>query len=503
VVGFIKEAIHLEWVANPVLVKKKNNECGMSVDYTDLNKHCPKDHFGLPRIDQVVDPTAGCVLLYFLDCYSGYHQIVHKEEDQIKTAFITPFGTYAYKTISFGSKNVGATYQCAIQMCFADQLHRNVEAYVDDVIIKTRNPEGLIADLEETFNSLRKFQWKLNPTKCVFGVPSGKLLGFIVSNRGIEANPKKITAITDMEALATIKNVQKLTGCMAALNRFISRLGERGLPFFKLLKCQDKFQWMEEAERALQDLKQHLQSPSVLTAPLPGENLLLYIAATNHVISSAIVVERSDEGHAFGVQRPMYFISEVLSESKVRYPIVQKLLFAILITSRKLRHYFDEYKITVITDFPLADILHNQDAMGRISKWVVELGALSIYFKPRTAIKSQALVDFMAEWRENQIPTPVDKPEHWTMYFDGSLKLDGGGAGVLFISPKGKQLKYVLQFLWEVSNNEAEYEALLHGLRLVISLGIKRLLVYGDSLLVVQQVNKEWDCNKEIMDAYV
>jgi ribonuclease HI len=133
----------------------------------------------------------------------------------------------------------------------------------------------------------------------------------------------------------------------------------------------------------------------------------------------------------------------------------------------------------------------------------VELGALSIDFKPCNAIKSQALVDFMAEWRENQIPTPVDKPEHWTMYFDGSLKLDGSDAGVLFISPRGEQLKYVLQILWEVSNNEAEYEALLHGLRLAISLGIKQLLVYGDSLLVVQQVNKEWDCNKETMDAYV
>jgi hypothetical protein len=172
---------------------------------------------------------------------------------------------------------------------------------VDDVVIKTRNPEDLIADCEETFNNLRKFRWKLNPTKCVFRVPSGKLLGFIVSNWRIEANPEKITAITDMEAPATIKDVQKLTGYMAALNRFISRLGERGLPFFKLLKRQDKFQWMEEAKRALQDLKQHLQSPPILTAPLSGENLLLYIAVTTHVISSAIIVERSEEGNAFGV----------------------------------------------------------------------------------------------------------------------------------------------------------------------------------------------------------
>jgi hypothetical protein len=288
--------------------------CG---DYTDLNKHCPKDHFGLPRIDQVVDSTAGCVLLCFLDCYLGYRQITLKEEDQTKTTFITLFGTYAYKTMSFRLKNASATYQRAIQICFADQLHWNVEAYMDDVVIKTRNPEDLIADLEETFNSLRKFRWKLNPTKCVFGVPSGRLLGFIINNRGIEANPEKITAITDMEAPATIKDVQKLTRCMAALNRFISRLGERGLPFFELLKHQDKFQWTEEAEKALQDLKQHLQSPPILTAPLPGENLLLYIAATTHVMSSAIIVKCSEEGHAFGVQRPVYFVSEVLSESKV------------------------------------------------------------------------------------------------------------------------------------------------------------------------------------------
>jgi hypothetical protein len=174
--------------------------------------------------------------------------------------------------MSFGLKNAGATYQRAIQMCFADQLHRNVEVYVDDVVIKTRESGDLIADLEETFSNLRKFWWKLNPTKCIFGVPSGKLLGFIISNRGIEANPVKISAITDMEAPATIKDVQKLTGCMVALNRFISRLGQRGLPFFKLLKCQDKFQWLEEAERALQDLKHHLQSPPILTAPLPGED---------------------------------------------------------------------------------------------------------------------------------------------------------------------------------------------------------------------------------------
>ena len=124
----------------------------------------------------------------------------------------------------------------AIQLYFTNQLHRNVEAYVDDVVVKMKTQDQFIADLEETFNSLRKFRWKLNPTKCVFGIPSGKLLGFIVSHRGIEANPEKINATMAMDAPATIKDIQKLTGCMAALNRILSRLGEWGLPIFKLLK---------------------------------------------------------------------------------------------------------------------------------------------------------------------------------------------------------------------------------------------------------------------------
>jgi hypothetical protein len=171
--NFIKEVYHPEWLPNTVLVLKNNNnnEWRMCVDYTDLNKHCPKDPFSLARIDQVISSTVGCVLLCFLDFYSGYHQIALKEEDQIKTAFITPFGGYAYTTISFELKNAGTTYQWAIQLCLADQLHRNIEAYVDDVVIKTKSHDEFIPDLEETFNSLCKFRWKLNPTQCIFGVP--------------------------------------------------------------------------------------------------------------------------------------------------------------------------------------------------------------------------------------------------------------------------------------------------------------------------------------------
>nr|AAP03404.1 putative GAG-POL precursor [Oryza sativa Japonica Group] len=463
--GFIKEVLHPDWLANPVLVRKKTGQWRMCVDYTDLNKSCPKDPFGLPRIDQVVDLTAGCELLSFLDCYSGYHQIRLKESDCLKTSFITPFGAYCYITMPFGLKNAGATYQRMIQRCFSIQIGHNIEAYVDDVVVKTKQKDDLIADLEETFTSIRAFKMKLNPEKCIFGVPSGKLLGFMVSQRGIQANPEKINAILNMKPPSSQKDVQKLTGCMAALSRFVSRLGEWGMPFFKLMKKSDNFQWGPEAQKAFEDFKKLLTTPPVLASPRPQEPLLLYVSATSQVVSTVLVVEREEEGHIQKVQRPIYFVSEVLADSKT-------------------------------------NILHNREENGRIAKWALELMSLDISFKPRTSIKSQALADFLAEWTECQEDMPEEKMEYWTMHFDGSKRLTGTGAGVVLISPTGERLSYVLWINFSASHNVAEYEALLHGLRIAISLGIRRLIVRGDSQLVVNQVMKEWSCLDDNMTAY-
>ena len=266
--GFIKEVIHTQWVANPVLVPKKNTKVlRMCVDYTGLNRSCPKDPFPLPRIDQVIDSTAGSELLCFLDAYSGYHQIRMRESDQLATSFITPYGTYCYITMPFGLKNAGATYQRTMQKCLQDQLGRNVHAYVDDIAVMSKKGNDLISDLEETFNNLRRFKMMLNPDKCVFGVPAGKLLGFIVSHRGIEVNPEKIKAILNITKPANLKDIQRLTGCVAAVSRFISRLGEKAMPLYKLLKKADKFVWTDEADAALKYLKRILSSAPILAAP--------------------------------------------------------------------------------------------------------------------------------------------------------------------------------------------------------------------------------------------
>jgi hypothetical protein len=231
--GFIKEVLHPTWLANPVLVKKKNGKWRMCVDYTSLNKACPKVPFPLPRIDQIVDSTAGCELLCFLDTYSGYHQIKMKESDQLTTSFITPFGMYCYVTMSFGLRNAGATYQRCMQHVFGDHIGRTVEAYVDDIVIKTRKADNLVSDLRIAFGYLQANKVKLNLEKCVFGVPRGMLLGYIVSQRGIEANPKKVAALERMGPIRDLRGVQKVLGCLAAMSRFISRLGEKGLPLYR------------------------------------------------------------------------------------------------------------------------------------------------------------------------------------------------------------------------------------------------------------------------------
>jgi hypothetical protein len=210
--GFIKEVIHPEWLANPVLVKKKGGKWRMCVDYTGLNKACPKVPYPLPRVDQIVDSTAGCETLSFLDAYSGYHQIKMKESDQLATSFITPFGMYCYTTMPFGLRNAVATYQRCMNHVFGEHIGKTVEAYVDDIVVKTRKVSDLLSDLEITFRCLRAKGVKLNPKKCVFGVPRGMLLGFIVSERGIEANPEKIATITNMGPIKELKGVQRVMG---------------------------------------------------------------------------------------------------------------------------------------------------------------------------------------------------------------------------------------------------------------------------------------------------
>jgi len=307
------------------------------------------------------------------------------------------------------------------------------------------------------------------------------LLGYIVFQRGIEANHEKVLAIARMGLIRDVKGVQKVTGCLAALSRFISRLGEKALLLYRLLKKDERFSWTPEAKEDLDRLKKTLTSATVLVPPQPTEPLLLYVAATTQVVSAAVVVERQEEGHALTVQRPVYFISEVLSETKVRYPQIQKLIYAVILARRKLQHYFLGHPITVVSSFPLGEIIRSWEAIGRIAKWSVKLMSETLNYAPRKAIKSQTLAEFVAEWTDSQLPPTQVQAELWMMYFDGSLMKMGVGAGLLLISPLGVHMRYVIRIHFAASNNVTEYEALVNGLKIAIKLGVRRLDVRGDS----------------------
>jgi len=222
----------------------------MCIDFTDLNRACLKDSYLLPKIDKLVDSTVGHELLSFMDAFSGYHQIPLAAEDQEKTLFVVDSGLYCYTMMPFGLKNAGATYQRLVNKVFEPLIGKTMEVYVDDMITKSVTENDRARDLEETFKLLRTYVMKLNPKKCTFGIKSGKFLGYMIDQWGIEANPSKVQAILRMQSPTNIKEVQKLRGCIAALGRFMSRSADKCHPLFKVLRKKATFGWDGEAEEA-------------------------------------------------------------------------------------------------------------------------------------------------------------------------------------------------------------------------------------------------------------
>ncbi|GJS16354.1 reverse transcriptase domain-containing protein [Tanacetum coccineum] len=387
------------------MVRKHDNSWRMCVDFKDLNKACPKDGYPLSEIDWKVESLCGFPFKCFLDAYKGYYQIQMAKEDEEKTAFITNQGIFCYTKMPFGLRNVGATYQRLVDKAFHKQIGRNLEVYVDDLVIKSRTKDELIRDMEETFQTLREINMKLNPKKCTFGIEEEMFLGYKVSTRGLKVCPDKVDAVLSLPFPKCLKDVQKLNGKLASLNRYLAKSAEKSLPFFKTLKkCTRKndFYWTTEAEEAFKQMKQFIAELPMLVAPMEKEELIVYLAAAKEMVSAVLMTEREAK------QMPIYFVSRALRGPEVNYTSMEKLVLALV---HAIERPEEESPDTL---------------MGE----------------------------------EEELPEP------WILFTDGSSCTDDSGAGLILTNLEGMEFTYALRFKFDATNNEAEYEALIAGLKI-------------------------------------
>uniref|UniRef100_A0A2N9FY26 Integrase catalytic domain-containing protein n=1 Tax=Fagus sylvatica TaxID=28930 RepID=A0A2N9FY26_FAGSY len=407
--GFLSTVTYSDWVANIVPVPKEGRK------------------------------TTN-VVFSFMDGFSGYNQIKMAEEDKSKTAFVTHWGTFVYDVMPFGLKNAGATYQRAMVTLFHDMIHHEIEVYVDDMIAK------------------------LNPNKCAFGVTSGKLLGFIVSGRGIEIDPAKVQAIRSMPAPRTEKEIRSFLGRINYIARFIAQLTATCEPLFKLLRKDVKIKWTEDCQKAFDKIKEYLLNPPILVPPTPGRPLILYL--TVQEASMGCMLGQQDETGK--KEQAIYYLSKKFTEPETRYLLVEKTCCALAWASKKLRQYM-------------------------------------LYYTTWLAIKGQAIADYLADYPSEQLELmdsefpdedvmTVDEDNHgrWKLYFDGAANAVGSGIGAVLVSPKGQQTPIAVKLGFDCTNNMTEYEACIVGLQAALEFGAYELEVFGDSLLIVSQTNGEW-----------
>ena len=343
-----------------------------------------------------------------------------------------------------------------------------------------------------------RVQHEAESSQMAFGVSAEKFLGFIVNNRGIEANPDKIKVVLDIPSPSNIKEVQCLTRRIVALSRFVSRASDKCQPFFQVLK--KAFQWDAHCEEAFAALKTYLTSPLILVRPSEGELLTLYLAVSD--FSTSVVLVRDKDR----VQHPVYYYSRALRGAEERYPKMEKLILALVTTARKLRPYFQAHTIEIQIEYPMKQVLHKPETSGRLMKWAIELSEFDIKYEPKTSIKGHIFADFVMEFTSTELAeaaqTALDLPI-WRLSVEGAANAQGSGADLILTSPEGIDIEYALRFGFRASNNEAKYEAVIAGLNLAHSMEVDQLKVCSDSQLVVKQIKNSYEARGEKMILYL
>nr|GEV98409.1 reverse transcriptase domain-containing protein [Tanacetum cinerariifolium] len=370
-------------IGRTLSVKGRMKLCSLLKENLDVFAWQPSDMPGVSR----------SVAEHRLNIQKGYLPMA--QSDKEKMAFRTDHGVYFYTKMPFGLKNAGATYQRLVS-----QVGRNIEVYIDDLVIKSHTKTEMLRDIDETFYTLQKINMKLNPKKYTFETVEGMFLGFMILPEGIKPCQDKTKAVLQLPSPQTIKEVQSLNGKLASLNRLLSKSVKKSLPLFKTLKkCIKKsaFHWTPEAEQAFKQLKQHLSELPMLVASKPKEELIVYMSAFNRATGVVLMTERDT------VQMPVYFLSHALQGPELNYTPMEKLVLALVFAAKRLRRYFQAHPIAVITDQPIKQIISRPYVARRLQKCSVMLEEHNITYQPRTSVKGQILADFLVE-KPNEAP---------------------------------------------------------------------------------------------------
>ncbi|GAU31738.1 hypothetical protein TSUD_146250 [Trifolium subterraneum] len=432
-----------------------------------------------------------------------------------RTAFITPWGTFCYKVMPFGLTNAGATYQRGMTTLFHDMMHKEIEVYVDDMIVKSGTEEEHVEYLLKMFQRLRKYRLRLNPNKCTFGVRSGKLLGFIVSQKGIEVDPDKVRAIREMPAPQTEKQVRGFLGRLNYISRFISHMTATCGPIFKLLRKNQGIVWTKDCQKAFDSIKEYLMEPPILIPPVEGRPLIMHLTVLEE--SMGCVLGQQDETGR--KEHAIYYLCKKFTDCESRYSMHEKTCCALAWAAKRLRHYLINHTTWLTSKMdPIKYIFEKAALTGRIARWQMLLSKYDIEYRTQKAIKGSILADHLAHQPvEDCQPIKFDFPDEeimylkmkdcdelvfgegpdpesqWGLIFDGAVNLYGSGIGAIIVTPKGAHIPFTARLQFECTNNIAEYEACIMGIEESIDLRFKNIDIYGDSALVVNQIKGEWE----------
>jgi hypothetical protein len=381
------------WIANLVLLRKKNGEIKLCVDFKNLNMCSRKDNYPLPKMEHILQKVSGSSVMSFIDGFSGYNQITGHPNDREKTAFTTPLGTFMYEKIPFRLMNAGASFQRAMDIAFVGEKDKFVLIYLDDIIIFSSSHEDHLQHLRKAFLKCRRYGISLNPKKYNFSLKEGKLLGHIVSADGVRIDPKRVEAIKKLSLPRSKKDIQSFLGTINFIRRFITNFAELTKHITCMLRKNSEVRWTEEAKHSFNAIKEAIITTPVLISPNFDKEFYIFSFASKDTIADVLLQRNVDDQ-----EQPVAFFSKVLRDAEVKYEPLEKQAYALIKSLKAFRIYILQAKvIAYVPSSSIKDVLIQPDIDGKRSKWIAKLIEFDVEIKPTKLVKGQGLAKLLAE----------------------------------------------------------------------------------------------------------